>query len=97
LTFQEAVLRAAEPAVRLAAHRRALSVRMAAVGRDGMLLAVSDAYVRFLGALARGAKQGELSRLLNEAEALRGEVERRTAGGEVLTSGAPQGAGGDQG
>jgi len=49
-----------------------------------MLLAVSDAYVRFLEAFARGAKPGELSRLLMEAEGLRGNLERRTARGEVL-------------
>jgi hypothetical protein len=85
LTFEAAAARSAEPAVRAAALKQALSVRMAALGRDGTLLAVSDAYEQFLNALARGAKQGELARLLMEAERLRGDLERRTAQGEVLS------------
>jgi hypothetical protein len=49
-----------------------------------MLLAVSEAYVAFITAFARGEKQGELSRLLMEAEGMRKELERRTAQGAVL-------------
>lgn len=84
LTFGEAAARSAETVVRAAAVKQAYDVRMAALGRDGMLLAVSGAYERFLVALARGSKQGELARLLTEAERLRAELERRTAKGEVL-------------
>jgi len=84
LTFQELVARADDPVIRRGAQAKAMRVKVAALGRDGMLLAVSDAYVRFLEAFARGAKPGELSRLLMEAEGLRGNLERRTARGEVL-------------
>jgi len=49
-----------------------------------MLLAVSEAYGAFLGALARGEKQGDLTRLLLEAEVMRRTLERRVAGGEVF-------------
>ncbi len=83
-TFQEAVALADDPVIRRGAAAKALELRMAAFGRDGMLLAVSDAYAAFLNALARGEKQGELSRLLMEAEGMRKELERRTAQGAVL-------------
>ncbi len=70
-----------------------LRMRVAAVGRDGMLLAVADAYGAFLSALARGAEQGELARLLLEAEGMRGTLERRVASGEVFQrSAGAQGA-----
>lgn len=84
LTFQEAAARAGEPAVRDAARRGASGVRMAALGRDGTLFAVSEAYARFLEALAKGAAPGELSRLLAVAEGLRRDMERQVARGEVL-------------
>ncbi len=84
LTFQELVARADDPVIRRGAQSKAVRVKVAALGRDGMLLAVSDSYVRFLEAFARGAKPGELSRLLMQAEGLRGDLERRTARGEVL-------------
>lgn len=84
LTCQEAAARGDDPAVRAAARRAVSGVRMAALGRDGTLLAVSDAYARFLEALAKGAKQGELSRLLVAAEGLRRDLERQTALGDVL-------------
>jgi hypothetical protein len=59
-------------------------MKIAAVGRDGMLLAVSEAYATFFGALARGAKQGDLTRLLLEAEGMRRTLERRVSSGEVF-------------
>jgi hypothetical protein len=83
-TFQEAATRAADPEVRASAAGQAVRVKMAAVGRDGMLLAVSEAYVAFLEALARGAPDGELSRLLLEAEGMRRELEGRAARGGVM-------------
>ena len=83
-TFQQAVVRAEEPEVRAAAAAQGARMQIAAVGRDGMLLAVSEAYGAFLGALARGEKQGDLTRLLLEAEVMRRTLERRVAGGEVF-------------
>ena len=70
--------------MRAAAAVQGVRMRVAAVGRDGMLLAVCDAYGAFLEALALGAKQGELTRLLLEAEGMRRTLERRVAGGEVF-------------
>ena len=84
LTFQEAVASADDPVIRWAASKTAVKIRMAAFGRDGMLLAISESYAAFLEALARGAKPGDLSRLLAEAEGMRRELERRTAQGAVL-------------
>ncbi len=84
ITFYEAILRADEPEVRRRAAAQTGLVKVAAAGRDGMLLATSEAYIGFLEALARGAKQGELMRLLQEAEGMRKELERRTAKGIVL-------------
>lgn len=86
LTFEEAVAWAGDPAFRRLAAMRATAVRLAAVGHDGMLHAVSDAYVRFLESFARGKKKEELLRLLREAENKRRELERETARGEVLRS-----------
>ncbi|HPO39027.1 MAG TPA: hypothetical protein PLU38_07705 [Kiritimatiellia bacterium] len=83
-TLQQAVVRAQDPAVRAAAAAQGVRMKIAAVGRDGMLLAVSEAYSTFFGALARGAKQGELTRLLLEAEGMRRTLERRVAQGEVF-------------
>jgi len=93
-TFQQAVVRAEVPEVRAAAAAQSVRMRVAAVGRDGMLLAVADAYGAFLNALARGAEQGELARLLLEAEGMRGTLERRVASGEVFQrSAGAQGVG----
>lgn len=83
-TFQEAVASADDPVIRLAAADKAVKMRMAAFGRDGMLLALSESYAAFLEALARGAKPGDLTRLLMEAEGMRRELESRTAKGAVL-------------
>ena len=84
LTLQEAAARANDPAIRYGALITAANIKMAACGRDGMLLAVSEAYARYLEALARGAKQGELTRLLMEAEGARKDLESKTAHGAVL-------------
>ena len=83
-SFQEVVPYAADPGVRSAAAAQAARVKMAGVGRDGMLLAVSEAYAGFLETLAKGAKPGELSRLLHEAEGMRRTLEAYTAGGKTL-------------
>jgi len=84
LTLQEIALQANDPAIRYGALIQAANVKMAACGRDGMLLAVSEAYAHFFEALAHGAKEGELSLLLMEAERMRKDLERKTASGEVL-------------
>lgn len=83
-SFQEALLRASDPEIRLSAAAQVARVRMAAVGRDGMLLAVSEAYTAFLQALAKGAKPGELARMLTKAEEMRRVLETRAARGEVF-------------
>ena len=83
-TFQEAAVRSTDPNVRLSAAAQLGRVKMAAVGRDGMLLAVSEAYAAFLEALARGAQEGELSRLLMEAEGMRKTLEQKAMRGDVL-------------
>jgi len=84
LTFDEAVAHADDPAVRQCAVVQAASIKMAALGRDGMLLALSEAYTCFLEALSKGAKPEELVRLLKEAEEMRSDLERKTASGAVL-------------
>ena len=77
-------MRSGDPEVRASAAAQRGRVRLAAVGRDGMLLAVAEAYVAFLEALERGAQQGELSRLLTDAEGMRRALERKAARGAVL-------------
>lgn len=83
-SFQEAAVRSGDPEVRASASAQCGRVRLAAVGRDGMLLAVAEAYVAFLEALERGEKAGELSRLLTEAEGMRRALEEKAARGAVL-------------
>lgn len=84
VSFEEAIALVADPAIRRWAVDKANAVRLAAVGHDGMLLAVCDAYAHFLESCARGEKRDVLLRLLQEAEAKRSELERKTARGEVL-------------
>ncbi|MDX9866664.1 MAG: hypothetical protein RBT78_01945 [Kiritimatiellia bacterium] len=84
LTFREAAMRSDEPEVRRRAAVQARLIEMAAVGRDGMLLAVSEAYASFLQGVSSGAAQGELLRRLMEAEGMRRELELRTGRGMVL-------------
>jgi hypothetical protein len=57
---------------------------MATVGRDGMLLAVSERYVKFLEALAEGAEQGEILKILMQAESMRRDLENQLKSGAVL-------------
>jgi hypothetical protein len=83
-SFQDALPHADAPEVRASAAAQAARVKTAAVGRDGILLAVSEAYTAFLEALAKGAKPGELSRLLLEAEGMRRTLEEKAGRGEVL-------------
>ena len=84
LAFREMVPLSDDPAIRYGALVQATNIKMAALGRDGMLLAVSEAYADFLREFAHGAKPAELSRLLTEAEKMRKELEARTANGAVL-------------
>ena len=83
-SFQEVLPYAADPGVRLGVAAQVARLQTAAVGRDGMLLAVAEAYAGFLDAVARGKKPGELSRLLLEAEGMRQTLEAHTAGGRTL-------------
>ncbi|MDD2599055.1 MAG: hypothetical protein PHO37_07515 [Kiritimatiellae bacterium] len=83
-TFQDALADPEDEDLRRAALDSAARIRMAAVGRDGMLLAVSEAYVTFLHAFAKGAKPSELGKMLHQAEGLRRELELRLEGGTVL-------------
>ena len=95
VTFQEAVQQSDDPQVRFGARSKAVGVRLAACGRDGTLLAVSEAYAHFLEAMAKGTKPGELTRLLMEAEGLRKDLERKTSRGEVLERSADEGSAGE--
>ncbi len=72
-----------DPDIRRAASAQALKVKLAAIGRDGMLIAVADAYALFMERLAAGDNPDRLARLLDEAELMRGTLERVTAKGEV--------------
>lgn len=83
-TFQDAMAEPEDADLRRSAHDRAGKIKMAAVGRDGMLLAVSEQYVKFLQAFAKGVKPGELMQILQQAEALRRDLEQRLEGGAVL-------------
>ncbi|MDD4102066.1 MAG: hypothetical protein PHU80_05470, partial [Kiritimatiellae bacterium] len=73
--------------MRRSAAEQSLKVKMAAVGRDGMLIAVADAYALFMERLAAGDKPDRLAQLLAEAELMRGELERVTAKGAVVQRG----------
>jgi len=86
-TLYEAIARAGDRELRLAAAGQALKVKMAAVGRDGMLIAVAEAYALFLERLAAGDKPDRLEQLLIDAELMRKELERVTAKGAVTRSG----------
>jgi hypothetical protein len=83
-SLAEAIGHADDPHLRRTAAEQALKVKMAAVGRDGMLIAVADAYALFMERLAAGDKPERLERLLAEAELMRGTLERVTAKGAVV-------------
>ncbi|MFA7172516.1 MAG: hypothetical protein WC340_03730 [Kiritimatiellia bacterium] len=83
-TFQEALVAPEDEDLRRAAMNSSARIRMAAIGRDGMLIAVSEAYVNFLQAFAKGAKPGELAKMLHHAESIRRELELKLEGGTVL-------------
>ena len=84
MSFQQLALRANDPVYRSLALRHVQTVRLAAMGRDGTLLAVADAYEAFLMAIVKGAKPGVISRLLLTAEAKRTEMEQALAQGGPL-------------
>ena len=96
-SFREAIAEADDPACRAEAFEQAGRVKLAAVGRDGTLLAVSDAYTKFLLALAQGEKPAELMQLLADAEVRRSAMEQRAAKGEVLSAESVSGQGNDNG
>jgi len=85
--LSEAIARADDHELRRAAAGQALRVKMAAVGRDGMLIAVAEAYALFMERLAAGDKPDRLEQLLIDAELMRKELERVTAKGAVTRSG----------
>ena len=67
--------------VRQRAVIQASWVELGAVGRDGMLLAVAEAYAAFLRGLSAGETKGTLSKMLLEAEAMRRDLELRSERG----------------
>lgn len=81
ITFQEAVMCADSLEVRQRAVIQASWVELGAVGRDGMLLAVAEAYAAFLRGLSAGETKGTLSKMLLEAEAMRRDLELRSERG----------------
>jgi len=83
-TFQDAVGESGNIDLRRSAVERAVNIKMVTVGRDGMLLAVSERYVKFLEALAEGAEQSELMKILMQAESMRRDLENRLESGAVL-------------
>ena len=83
-TFLDAVADSENIDVRRSAVERAVKIKMAAVGRDGMLLAVSEQYVKFLEAVAEGVKPGELIKILTQVESMRHDLENRLDSGAVL-------------
>jgi len=87
-SLAEAIRRADDPYLRRTATEQALKVKMAAVGRDGMLIAVADAYALFMERLAAGDTPERLERLLADAELMRGALERVTAKGAVTGRGS---------
>ena len=84
LPLREMLPLASDPDVKKNALDLAMRVKMSALGHDGTLIAVSEGYVRFLNGFAHGANLEELSRMLTDAETMRGELEKKTARGEVL-------------
>lgn len=86
-SFQEAVARSTDPDVRASAALLAPRVKLAAIGRDGMFLALAEAYTTFLEALAHGESQAALSQLLEDAEGMRRTLELKTSRGAVSQRG----------
>jgi len=86
-TFREAVADSGNIDLRRAARDQVVRVRMASVGRDGMLIAVSEGYIKFLGAFVAGAEQEKLMQMLTQAESLKRALEQRLESGEVRKQG----------
>ena len=69
-TFAEAIERSTDAYVRAAAAQKAREMPLYVVGRGEELMAVGEAYRKFLVAIARGEPPGNLRALLQEADAL---------------------------
>ena len=69
-TFAEAIERSTDAYVRAAAAQKAREMPLYVVGRGEELMAVGEAYRKFLAAVARGEPPEELRTLLREADAL---------------------------
>lgn len=82
--FQEILAFSNELACRKEALKQVQRIQIAAVGRDGTLLSVAQAYEKFLLSFAQGEKPALLRQQLKEADALRRDMEQRTAKGEIL-------------
>ncbi|MDA3925943.1 MAG: hypothetical protein PF904_14700 [Kiritimatiellae bacterium] len=82
--FGDAVTEAEDVNLQKSALARVVNIKMAAVGRDGMLLALSERYIKFLTAFAEGAEQSDLMKMLMQAESMRCDLENRLGSGAVL-------------
>lgn len=82
-SLAEAIKLGANPEIRKIAALQAVRIKIAATGRDGMLLAVAEAYTHLLEQLAAGVEYDVLRELLTEAEQMRGAMERLTAQGKI--------------
>ena len=83
ITFQE-LAASADPDARRVAATHILKLQMAAVGRDGTLLALAESYSQFLRAVAAGKKPREVNLLLINAEAQRKGLEEALKGGKMI-------------
>ena len=82
-TFREAVADSGNIDLRRAARGQCVRVKMASVGRDGMLIAVADEYLKFLGAFVAGAEQKKLMQMLTQAESMQRALEQRLESGDL--------------
>ena len=81
-SFAEAVARAADASVRAAAAQKAREMPMYVIGRGEELMAVGEAYRKFLVALAHGEPSDELKSLLRDADTqLSLLLSRKSSGG----------------
>lgn len=80
---------AAAPWMAQLATAKASQVRLAALGRDGALYAVAEAYAGFFDALARQEPAGVLQMRLQSADRLLTAAEAATAAGQTLREPVP--------
>jgi len=86
MSFEEMVHAFEHPDVRRAAEAQMTNIRLASLGRDDQLCALSEAYARLLGIVAHSKKASvaDLEQRFNEAEYRRREVEQAVANGQEL-------------